>query len=150
MFDVEVDQSGRIEVLTKDTIIGVSNGAQLSVLIPAQVKRAVTEVLRSREVKPKMISLRLFAGGVFLALENIKDEVDRVVIDVEFPGREGEIRGLLLKLIQRRYPEFGKERILFRHITKKSRAHNVAITTYRRKRRPDRVVTYAELLAVCL
>jgi hypothetical protein len=75
---IEVDQSGRIEVLTVDTALGFSDDRQAAILIPAAVKRNCSRQLRARGVRPKlalrpvevMVSIRMFAGGLFLLMEN--------------------------------------------------------------------------------
>jgi len=146
---IEVDQSGRIEVLTVDTAFGFSNDCQAAILIPAVVKRESSKVLRARGVRPKMISIRMFAGGLFLLLENHLHRVERVRIDQEFPGWEAEIKGLLLKHIRRRVPTFSGESIVFGQIGRASKAHDVAWRTYRRERVPEKRVTLRELLKFC-
>ncbi len=44
--NIEVDQSGKIERLSHDTIIAASNGTQDSIKIPRKLKR---KILRRRE-----------------------------------------------------------------------------------------------------
>ncbi|OQY22772.1 MAG: hypothetical protein B6I35_05345 [Anaerolineaceae bacterium 4572_32.2] len=48
---VEVDQSGKMEVLRVDTALALSNGITASILIPAAVKREVYRQLKYRGVK---------------------------------------------------------------------------------------------------
>ena len=92
---VEVDQSGRIEVLTTDTALGFSNDLQAAVLISAAVKRNCSKQLRARGIRPKMISIRMFAAGLYLLLEKHLNQIEDMTIDREFPGWEAEIKGLL-------------------------------------------------------
>ncbi|MFQ5854858.1 MAG: hypothetical protein ACE5LU_04335 [Anaerolineae bacterium] len=66
---IEVDQSGRIEVLTVDTAFGFSNDRQAAILIPAAVKRNCSRELHAGGVRPKLVSIRMFAGGIFLLVE---------------------------------------------------------------------------------
>jgi hypothetical protein len=147
--DVEIDQSGRIEVLTVDTALALSNAIQSAVLIPSAVKREVWNELRARGVKGKMISLRMFAAGLYLLLENYLEKVQAITIDIEFPGRYSEIKGLLLNLIYRRAPHFRGEQISFRQIGRGSPAHHIAWLTYRGEREAERKVTTGELLRFC-
>ena len=67
---VEVDQSGKMEVLTVDTALAFSDGIAASILIPAAVKRQVYRQLKSRGVKHKMIIARMFSAGLFLLLQD--------------------------------------------------------------------------------
>jgi hypothetical protein len=129
VIDVEIDQSGRIEVLTVDTALALSDAIQSAVLIPSAVKRAVWNELRARGVKAKMISLRMFAASLYLLLEDYLEKVQAVTIDTEFPGRDSEIKGLLLNLIYRRVPHFQKEQIGFQQIGRGSPAHHIAWLT---------------------
>jgi hypothetical protein len=149
MSNIEVDQSGRIEVLTVDTALGFSDDRQAAILIPAAVKRNCSKELRGRGVRPKMISIRMFAGGLFLLMENYLNQIAIVTIDQEFPGWEAEIKGLLLKRIRQRVPDFASENIVFGQIGKTSRAHQVAWRTYREERVPEKKVTLGELLRFC-
>ncbi len=70
-------------------------------------------------------------------------------IDTEYEGKEGEIKGLLLRFILKWVPGFPKEAITFRRIGKKSPAHRLAWETYRGERKPGRVVTLEQLLRYC-
>jgi hypothetical protein len=147
--DVEIDQSGRIEALTVDTALALSDAIQSAVLIPSAVKRKVWNELRTRGVKAKMISLRMFAAVLYLLLEDHLEKVRTVTIDTEFPGRDSEIKGLLLNLIYQRAPYFHKEQIGFQQIGRGSPAHHIAWLTYRGEREAERKVTAAELLRLC-
>ncbi len=149
MSNIEVDQSGRIEVLTVDTALGFSDDRRAAILIPAAVKRNCSRELRARGVRPKMISIRMFAGGLFLLMENYLNQIEIVAIDQEFPGWEAEIKGLLLKHIRQRVPDFASENIVFGQIGKTSRAHQVAWRTYRGERVPEKKVTLGKLLRFC-
>ncbi|NOX62045.1 MAG: hypothetical protein GXP42_08875 [Chloroflexi bacterium] len=146
---IEVDQSGRIEVLTENTALGFSNAIQASILISAPVKRKVSTVLRERGVRSKMISIRMFAASLFLLLENYLDLIEIITIDQEFPGWEPQIKGLLLSHIRERAPDFASEHIVFSQIGKKSPAHEVAWRTFRGKRTPEKKPTSTELLRFC-
>jgi hypothetical protein len=70
--NIEIDQSGRIEVLTVDTAFGFSNRRQSAILVPVAVKRQVSGQLHARGVRPKLVSVRMFAASLFLLLEDKK------------------------------------------------------------------------------
>ena len=147
--DIEIDQSGRIEVLTVDTALGFSNKHQSAVLIPAVVKKQVSGRLFDRGVRPKLVSIRMFAAGLYLLLEDHLPHIGMLTIDREFPGWEPEIRGLLLGHIRSRYARFPTEGIAFGEIGKASRAHEVAWQTYRAQRTAEKTITTKQLLRIC-
>ena len=147
--DIEIDQSGRIEVLTVDTALGFSNKQQSAVLIPAIVKKQVSERLFAKGVRPKLVSIRMFAAGLYFLLEDYLPQIAMLTIDREFPGWEPEIRGLLLGHIRSRYARFPTESIAFGEIGKASRAHVVAWQTYRGQRTAERIITARQLLRIC-
>jgi len=91
----------------------------------------------------------MFAGGLFLLLENYLDHIESVTIDQEFPGWEAEIRGLLLQHIRQRVPDFASDSVVFGQVGKASQAHKVAWRTYRGEREPEKRVTLGELLRFC-
>ncbi len=143
---VEVDQSIKVEQTHQHTVLAFSDGIQQVILIPAEVKRACQRELRSKGVKPGMIALRMFSAGILLLLEGQMDSIAGLTIDMEYKGKEGEIKRLLLRFILGWVPGFPKEAIAFQQIGKKSGAHRLAWETHRGERKPNRVVTLKELL----
>ncbi|MFQ6057452.1 MAG: hypothetical protein ACE5MB_01050 [Anaerolineae bacterium] len=146
---VEVDQSGKIERTHTDTFLAFSDSLHYVICIPARVKRAGRATLRSkwrRRKGKKSIYIRLFAVGLFLLLKDHLADLGQVVIDIEYTGRESDIKGMLLELIRCIEPDYPAERITFRRIGKKSSAHNLAWETHRGKRKPDHTVTEEEIL----
>ena len=146
---IEIDQSIKVEQTQQGTVLAFSDGVFRTILIPARVKRTCQQELRSRGVKPGMIALRIFVAGIVLLLENQMTYLASVTIDTEYAGREGEIKGLLLRFVHRWMPDFPTEAIIFRQIGKKSPAHELAWETQRGRRKPDQVVTLEELLRYC-
>lgn len=139
----------KMEQTQGDTVLAFSDDVERILLIPAQVKRACQQELRAKGVKPGMIALRMFAAGLLLLLEGQMERVSSVTIDTEYEGKEGEIKGLLLRFILKWVPDFPKEAIAFRRIGKRSRAHMLAWETHRGQRQPDRRITLGELLQYC-
>lgn len=92
---VEVDQSGKMEVLTVDTVLAFSDGISASILVPATVKREAHKQLKARGVKRKMIIVRMFAAGLFLLLVDHLESIETMVIDVEYEGWDAEIRSVI-------------------------------------------------------
>ena len=146
MTNVEVDQSGKIEDLSVDTVLAFSDGSNRAIRIPVSVKHAGLEFLRQRHVSSKVRFLRMLAAGFYLLLKDDLKRIAHIVIDVEFAGREQDLRGMLLILIWQRFPLFSKDQLTFRRIGKKSPAHHLAWRVYRGERRADRVIAKEEFI----
>jgi len=152
MYRIEIDQSGQIGRLNTDTVFAFSDGISYAIVIPAGVKRAAYQSLKQRYRQVREPYLALFAAGVFLLIEDFLNQIDRMLIDEEFTGKEAQIRGRLLNHIRQKRPNFTKDRIAFWRIGKRSRAHLKAYAIYRARRkrrgqaRPDKIITLKELL----
>lgn len=145
---IEVDQSGKIERMNVDTVLAFSDGKSAAVLIPAEVKRVCLQALR-REGRPKVsIVLRIFAVGLFFLLQDVLEKVTLVTIDQEYPGREGDIRGMLLRLIWASGREFEKERIVFGQVGKNSAAHFKAYGVCKGFQKADRILIAEDILTL--
>ena len=145
---IEVDQSGKMEKMNVDTVLAFSDGKSAAVLIAAEVKRVCLQALRRRGRRKKTIVLRIFTAGLFLLLQDVLEEVTLVTIDQEYPGREGDIKGMLLRLIWVSGKRFAKERIVFHHVGKQSAAHFKAYGVYKGFRKADRILTAEDILAL--
>lgn len=145
---IEVDQSGKIGDTSVPTILAFSNGESFAILISAPVKRECLQWLRRHKKLGKIVYLRLFAAALFLLLQDHLSYVTYITIDVEYPGHDHLIRGMLLEYIWRVLPAFGKEGIVFRRVGKKSGAHRRAYAVYRRESLPDRKIRTRALLAL--
>jgi hypothetical protein len=136
---VEVDQSGKIERTSHDTVVAFSNDFDYAILIPARVKREIIGDLRSRgKRRPHLL---LFTTVLYELLRRHLEQLDNITIDVEYEGSEPYIKLELLRLIWQANPNYPADRITFRRIGKKSAAHKRALATYRGKAKADRVVT---------
>src|SRR3989338_8493580 len=93
---LEVDQSNRIEDLTKDSFIAVAwKNERIILKIPKQVKKQLFEEYKSRRY-PSGKRLKMFApivfGNVIVNILASKQIVPAgLVIDVEYPGYEDAI-----------------------------------------------------------
>jgi len=68
MHDIEVDQSGRTDILTVDTALAFSDDIQSAILIPKSVKRECYQWLKKEGMRKDLISVKLFAAGLILLL----------------------------------------------------------------------------------
>ena len=67
-------------------------------------------------------------------------------IDVEYDGKDAEIKTYFLPLIRKKYGNFDKNIIRFSRIGKKSKAHEIAILTNRKVLRPNRILTKQNII----
>ena len=142
---VEVDQSGKIEQTSHDTVVAFSDDEEFAVLIPAKVKRELIAALRARRRLRRPYPF-IFAAAVYELVKDHLDRLEQIVIDIEYQDRESAIKGKLLALIRRRNPGYPKDRISFARIGKKSAAHEKALATYRGETAPGRVLTTDALM----
>ncbi len=147
--DVQIDLSGRIETLTADTAVALTNRVERAILIPARVKRRASQQLTARGVKPKMISVRMFAGAIYLLVRPLAGEMQAIIIDREFLGWENEIRGLLLAQLGKAGHPLTSDAVQFHSVGKNARCHHRALATFRHKRQPDQRMALNELLWAC-
>jgi hypothetical protein len=146
---VEVDQSGKkVEKTNTDTALAFSDGEEGAVLITAKVKRQCLETLRKADRKVQIFVLQIFSAGLFLLLKDYLDRLQMIIIDEEYPGREGDIKGMLLNLIRKERPGFPKEAIVFQQVGRKSGAHYKAYGVYKGFQDPDRTLTAEDILTV--
>lgn len=149
MRDIEVDQSGRTDVLTVDTVLAFSNDVQESILIPRSVKQECYHCLKAQGVRKHRIGVKLLTAGLVLLLQDHITQIRLVVIDLEYLGGAiGDIKGDLLQKLRQQAPYLESGQIEFGQIGKKSGAHIVALQTYRGQRRGDKRITTKELLEV--
>ncbi|MDL1912344.1 hypothetical protein FBQ81_16900 [Chloroflexi bacterium CFX6] len=144
---VEVDQSGKIGDTKVPTVLAFSNGRKYAVLIPATVKRKIIEKLRHQGRSGRFLYSKLFAVGLYLLLKDHIRQLKEIVIDVEYPGWNAEIKLYLLNMLRRRDIEFDPSRIHFHTIGKKSNAHTKAIAVYKKVEKADKTITMEEIVS---
>lgn len=143
---VEVDQSGKIGDTKVPTALAFSNHKQYSILIPATVKRKCIQRLRGKGKLETRVYIQLFAVGLFLLLRKNIQSAEQVVIDVEYPGHEAKIKEHLINLLHREGIGIHRTKIQFGFVGKKSRAHHVAIETFKGKLKPDQIIQLEQVL----
>ena len=142
---IEIDQSGKIENTSKNTVIAFSNGKSGSIFISAKDKREIQKIFR-RIGKPKIFIYRTFAILIFILIKNNLKEIDTITIDEEYPGKGNLIKDYLIREIRKVNPHFYSGNILFKRIGKKSNAHSFGYLTYKGKISPSKKIKNRELL----
>jgi len=120
---LEVDQSVRIEELNRDTILGIAgSGVEFNYIIPRKVKRQFYEAFRAHGLQKRFAPV-LFAGAIAAMLEKAQIKTSDLVIDIEYPGYEALIKGMINMV-------FPDTDINYNSIGKKSPAHKAAYLTH--------------------
>lgn len=144
----DVDMSGRIEETNKPTVLALADGINICISISAKEKRSAIEVLKRRKLKRKrrLIPVRVFSTLLFLLLRDHIEKLDLVVVDLEYPGHEPDIKDWVMTLCRRDGIVVHRDQIVFEQVRKKSPAHELAYRTFKGRIRPDRKVTAEDVL----
>jgi hypothetical protein len=94
-----------------------------------------------------LITIRLFAGALFVLLKDHLPWLGLIQIDREYPGHEKDIKAILLDLIRKVDPAFPEDRIVFKRIGKHSSAHLKAWAVHAGKAKADNKISRREFLA---
>ena len=148
---VEVDQSGKIEDTSTDTVLAFANGHSDAILIPSVIKRTCVQTLRQRGKTGRSLYWRLFTKALFLLLKDHIAAITTATIDTEYTGHEAQIKQELLRLLWASGATVEPEQIRFGRIhqgrSDNPPAHNKANHVRVGNEKPDRVITVGELLA---
>lgn len=143
---VEVDQSGKFEATGQHTALALANSICFTVLIPATVKRDCIRELRRHGVQGPTMYTRLFATSLYFLLRDHMKQIALVTIDIEYQGRDAQIKQHLLHLLRRARYSVDATQIAFGYVGKHSAAHDAALAVFRGKVCPDLVLTQNDLL----
>ena len=139
---IEVDQSGKIEQTNIDTVVAFRNDEQYSVLLKKKIKIEILTEYRNRYGD---IHYRLFAILIFYCVKNYLSKIELIIVDIEYEGRDEDIKRNLLRLIWKIHPTFDKKIIKFSRIGKESNSHKVAYQTFAGKLAPNKIITKNEV-----
>lgn len=134
----QIDQSGKIEQTSLDTIIALSNDRRYCVLLPKKVKRLLQEDFR-RHKRPRMFIYDTFSALIAIILLRVKP-ASPVFIDKEYPSNEGLIKARVLELMSKVSPEYTPE-VEFTLVGKSSPAHLLAAKVGNKKIQADEIIT---------
>lgn len=90
----------------------------------------------------------IFAAGVYVLLEAYLPKLTHITIDVEYAGKNNDIKASLLRYIWRKHPTFNEGVIQFDYVGKGSPADTKARNVRLGKDRNFRKVKLKELIAV--
>lgn len=139
----KVDQSGKIEYTSHNTVIAFSNGKKKAIIIKAKDKRILQKRFREAE-KGQIFTFRLFSLLIFFLLKD--EKFQELVIDIEYPGRGDLIKNYLLHDFKRAGRKIDPANIRFQQIGKNCEAHWHGYFCFKGKRQPELSVTSKEVL----
>lgn len=142
---IEVDQSGKVENTQTDTVLAFSDGKSYSIVIPAQLKREWFVVMEEAGRSKRSAYLLLFSIGLFLLLKPVINKNVEIVIDKEYPGREKDIKAMLLRYFWNSKIAISEDQISFELISRASNAHEVAHAAFRERAKVGEVIGKREL-----
>lgn len=140
---IEIDQSGKIEQTNVDTIIGLSNDIQISIVLPRKLKRFLKHLFRERH-EMKLFSVQIFSFCLAKLL-TLYPSAKKVIIDTEYTGHDGLIKKLiesyLLKMkVNKNIP------ITFGYVGKSSRADDLCRKVGNKKIKPTAIIILEEII----
>lgn len=145
----EIDQSGKIENTSVDTVIGLANKIHRSVLLPAREKRKLQTLFRQKKRHPSF-PYRVFAALISITIQDSLSSLPELVIDTEYTGKDDLIKFYLIGYIKKFRRHSPLPDITFRSIGRKSPAHILAINTYRKHSKPNYKISAAEVARIAL
>lgn len=145
----QIDMSGKIEQTNKVTVISLSNGKQVSLILKSKDKRDLQTIYR-KAGKPRAFTLQVFAALIYLLLEKLSISTGTIYIDKEYPGHEVLIKSYIAQLIIRKGKiKLETENIRFTLVGKTSRVHLFGYKEYKRGN-ADFKTTKEDILAMVL
>jgi len=141
--EIQIDQSIKIEQTARTTYIGLSNSMTFIVAITGKTKRRLQDDFRRRGLS-SIFPTATFAACVALLIFYTRfDSNPAIIIDEEYQGYEQFLRKQILHMLT----DLGGPRpvITFSRIGKGARAHIIGYQAYKKRRSPDRLLSYVEL-----
>jgi hypothetical protein len=136
---IEVDVSSKLEQSGR-TVFAFSNDKKKAVILPQVVRDEILKILSGDKLKNR---LKLFAICVFLLIKDDLSQLDKIIIDLrEYTGHQEIIKNHLLNFIRTYYQktfEPEKIEISIKGISKKTKAHQVALKVYREKDKDNEI-----------
>jgi hypothetical protein len=141
---VAVDQSRKVEQ-SGSTVLAYSNHRHRTILVPAYVKQRVLHLLRAQGREWATAVHLVFAALLALLVYDVIGQISSVIIDDEYTGHRGVIKGQTLYHLCKLGIEVQSDVIAFGNVGKSSPAHRLALSVFRGQEPADHCVTFDEL-----
>lgn len=141
----QIDQSGKIEQTSLDTIIALANNKRYCIVLPKKIKRLLQEEFRARK-KPRMFIFDTFCALMVIILTKIKP-TNTIFIDREYFGNEDVIKARILEFLNKLGSHYVPD-IDFTLVGKSSSAHILAAKVGNKQLIPDKIITLEAISAI--
>lgn len=142
----QIDQSGKIEQTSLDTIVALSNSKKYCVVLRRRIKRLLQEEFRLRK-KPRMFIFDTFCALLAIILLKVRPTAP-VFVDKEYFGNEDLIKARILEFISKLSSSSYISEIEFTLVGKSSPAHLLAARVGNKEIKADKIVTLEEISTV--
>lgn len=142
----QIDQSGKIEQTSLDTIIALANNKRYCIILPKKIKRLLQEEFRLRK-KPRMFIFDTFCALLVIILIKIKP-TSTIFIDKEYFGNEDVIKVRILEFMGNIMGSKYVPDIDFTLVGKSSPAHILAAKVGHKQIAADKTVTLEEISGI--
>lgn len=143
---IEIDVSGQLTA-DGDTVFAYSNGENYSILVKKSVKKEAKKLYLLTKKTPGRFYFDFYVGGLVSLFLRLNSLGRPVYLDWELSGRHGEVRGELLFRLKKQKIKINSE-IYAKKVGKKSPAHLLAHSVYKKRKKANKVLILEELLAV--
>jgi hypothetical protein len=144
---IEIDTGSRLDQ-SGDTTFAFSNDIQKAILLKQAVRDECLERLNGKKLGKE---IRLFAACIFFLIKDHLPEIEEIIIDVEYPSHEEQIKWIFLNILKKHFPYHNRRLVIrFDNIGKNSYAHRVAWETLRKIKDPDKIISASEILSILL
>ncbi len=139
---IEIDQSGKIEQTSYDTVLALTNNIKFTILFKKGDKRSIEKVFR----KTKQYKLHIqIVFAVLLSIIIEKSKVKKsVLIDTEYPGYDKFIQKIIENNLKDKCPT-----IKFGFVGKESKSDILASKVTHKKIKADYIVSKEEVMKLC-
>jgi adenosine/AMP kinase len=138
---IEVDQSGKIEQTSLDTVIALTNGVKYTLLFKKKDKREVEKYSREIGFK-KLYPIIIFANLVAMVIKNSK-ATKAVLIDTEYHGHNNFIEKIIQSRLKAKCPK-----LRFGYVGKESNSDTLARKVANKKVMPNLVINSKEVIKI--
>lgn len=145
---IQINQSNKIEKTNKDSIIGLANEVNFTVLLRRKIKRKLQEDFR-KQGKPRLFVYRTFIASVVLLIKYAKlKNISKIIIDLEYFSKDKLLKSIFLEMWSRFFSEIPE--VSFERVGKKSKVHHICYFTMKGKYKVNKVLEYKEIKGLAL
>lgn len=139
----QIDQSGKIEQTNVKTVVAITNGEEIAIVLSSADKKLIQDIFRQTK-HVKNYPFVVFAALLALLIKKANPK-KKILVDKEYTGQE--------KLITEKYVNFMKELrvkpipvIQFGHVGKSARVHRFGYLVWSGKIKKSFPVTISSIL----